>query len=235
MARVTIPPYLPSLPVKANILIDQAGHARLADFGLLTIISDPANHLSSSSYSPAGTFRWMSPERIAPEQFGFKNGHPTIPSDCYALGMVIYETISGNLPFHKYTDFQVYMKIVKGEQPHRGVRFTDDLWKMLEQCWTIQPGNRPSIEDVLTCLGTDSKLVVPQQPLYMDSWKWKKKSSILFFTRGRLGVKLLDAKNGQFEEIDDRGDLVRKELERWEASSSAPCHSSIMIQIHVGS
>ena len=105
----------------------------------------------------------MSPERIAPEQFGFKNGHPTIPSDCYALGMVIYETISGNLPFHKYTDFQVYMKIVKGEQPHRGVKFTEDLWKMLEQCWKIQPGNRPSIEDVLQCLETDSKS--PEPPL----------------------------------------------------------------------
>ena len=136
MVRVTIPPYRVYL-VKANILIDQTGHARLADFGLLTIVSDPAHHLSSSSYSPAGTFRWMSPERIVPEQFGFKNGHPTIPSDCYSLGMVIYETISGNLPFHEYTDFQVYMKIVKGEQPHRGVRFTEDLWKMLEQCWTI--------------------------------------------------------------------------------------------------
>ena len=103
----------------------------------------------------------MSPERIVPEQFGFKNGHPTIPSDCYALGMVIYETISGNLPFHEYTDFQAYMKIVKGEQPHRGVRFTDDLWKMLEQCWMIQPGNRPSVEDVLRCLETDLKSPEP--------------------------------------------------------------------------
>ena len=104
----------------------------------------------------------MSPERIAPEQFGFKNGRPTIPSDCYALGMVIYETISGNPPFYKHTDFQVYMKIVKGEQPRRGARFTDDLWKMLKRCWAVPPGSRPGIEDVLQCLQTDPKS--PDQP-----------------------------------------------------------------------
>ena len=99
----------------------------------------------------------MSPERIAPEQFGFENGRPTTASDCYALGMVIYETISGNLPFQKYTDIQVSLKVLKGEQPRRGVRFTEDLWKMLKRCWTVQPGSRPGIEDVLQCLETESR------------------------------------------------------------------------------
>ena len=104
----------------------------------------------------------MSPERIAPEQFGFTNGQPTIPSDCYALGMVIYETISGNLPFHKYTDIQVSFKVVKGEQPRQGAMFTEGLWGMLERCWTIEPNKRPGIEEVLHCLEADSKS--PQPP-----------------------------------------------------------------------
>jgi len=140
---------LPSLPVKANILIDQTGHARLADFGLLTIISDPSNLLSSSSCNQGGTVRWMSPERIAPERFGLENSRPTKSSDCYALGMVIYETISGNLPFHKHSYFTVSLKVMEGERPPRGVGFTESLWKMLEQCWISQPGGRPSIEDIL--------------------------------------------------------------------------------------
>ena len=76
----------------------------------------------------------MSPERIAPERFGFENGRPTIPSDCYALGMVIYETISGNIPFHKDMDLTVSMKVVKGKRPPRGAKFTEDLWGMLGQC-----------------------------------------------------------------------------------------------------
>jgi len=147
MVKVT--PILTSLHVKANILIDPTGHARLADFGLLTIISDLANVLSSSSYAQGGTIRWMSPELIAPQRFGFEKSRPTKSSDCYALGMVIYETISGNPPFYKDADYTVYLKVVEGKRPPRGVRFTEGLWKTLELCWTPQPKDRPSIEDVL--------------------------------------------------------------------------------------
>ena len=142
--------------LKANILIDKTGCARLADFSLLTIISDPANSLSSSSYVHGGTVRWMSPELIVPQEFGLKDGRPTKSSDCYSLGMVIYETISGNPPFHEYADITVFMKVLKGEHPSRGTEFTERLWEMLETCWALQPNNRPSIEDVLNRMDTVS-------------------------------------------------------------------------------
>ena len=153
-----------SLNIKANILIDETGHARIADFGLLTIISDPANLLSSSSYTQGGTARWMSPELIAPQRFGSKNSRPTKASDCYALGMVIYETVSGNLPFHEYTDLAVFVKVLEGERPPRGARFTNSLWKMLGLCWTPQPNNRPGVEDVLRCLEVVSNLTEAPSP-----------------------------------------------------------------------
>jgi len=94
----------------------------------------------------------MSPERIAPDRFGFKDSRPTKPSDCYALGMVIYETITGDLPFHKDADLTVFMKVVEGERPPRRAGFTRSLWTMLELCWAHKPNNRPSIESVLRCL-----------------------------------------------------------------------------------
>jgi serine/threonine protein kinase len=141
---------------KANILIDEAGRARLADFGLLTIISDPTNLLSSGSSAQGGTVRWMSPELIAPEEFGFEKSRPTKPSDCYALGMVIYETISGNIPFHEYTDLAVFVRVMGGKHPTGGARFSRNLWKMLESCWALHPKERPSVEEVLRCLGVAS-------------------------------------------------------------------------------
>ena len=148
-----------SLSIKANILVDQAGHARVADFGLLTLISDPTNGLSSNiSMQGGGTARWMSPELINPERFGLENSRPTKPSDCYALGMVIYETISGHPPFHKDSNLSVFAKVLDGKRPPREARFTDSLWKMLEVCWKPQPGDRPSIEDVLRCLETELPL-----------------------------------------------------------------------------
>ena len=103
----------------------------------------------------------MSPELIDPQRFGFQKRRPAISSDCYALGMVIYETISGNLPFHKHTDLTVITKVLEGERPPRGVRFTKSLWKMLELCWASQANDRPSIESVLQCLEMVSNLPEP--------------------------------------------------------------------------
>ena len=137
------------MPVKANILIDQHGNARLADFGLLAIVSDPTNILPSSSYAQCGTARWMSPELIDPQRFGLKNGRPTRCSDCYALGMVIYETVSSRLPFHQYKDITVCVKVLEGERPCRQRGFPDGLWEMMRLCWMPQPAARPRIEDVL--------------------------------------------------------------------------------------
>ena len=46
------------------------------------------------SFTGGGTRRWMSPELLDPERFGVpesEGDRPTRQSDCYALGMVIYE------------------------------------------------------------------------------------------------------------------------------------------------
>lgn len=141
-----------------NILIDPSGHARLADFGLLTFISDPSNPTASSAVVSAGTTRWMSPELLHPEEFGFEDSHPTRESDYYALGMVILEVLSGQAPFSRYKDFIVMRKVIDGEHPERpeGPWFTDDLWSTLKQCWSSKPKERPAINAVLDCLGRHS-------------------------------------------------------------------------------
>ena len=94
----------------------------------------------------------MSPELIDPERFGFEKRQPTESSDCYALGMVIYETISGEFPFCRYTDYTVSLKVMAGERPPRRPKFTDSLWEMLQLCWTSHPDDRPSVGGVLQCL-----------------------------------------------------------------------------------
>ncbi|KAF9644353.1 kinase-like protein [Thelephora ganbajun] len=134
----------------ANILIDPNGHARLADFGLLTIISDHTNPTASSSFAVGGTIRWMSPELLYPDPSGLKVARPTKQSDCYALGMVIYEVLSGQAPFMPVHHYVVIRKVIEGEHPGRpegseGAWFTDDLWQTLNQCWAVQPKCRPSI------------------------------------------------------------------------------------------
>ena len=150
--------------IKANILIDENSHARLADFGFLAIVSDPANATTSSSYTIGGTTRWMSPELLALflDKSGLKNNRPTKQSDCYALGMVIYEVLSGQAPFSHLNPYIIVLRVMDGERPERsegveGAWFTDDLWRMLNRCWETQPDSRPSVTTVLECLERASR------------------------------------------------------------------------------
>ena len=91
---------------KANILVNRDRRACLADFGLSTITgiatyatagASRASLISNDtlmSFTAGGTRRWMSPELLDPEMFGIpqsEGDRPTRQSDCYALGMVIYE------------------------------------------------------------------------------------------------------------------------------------------------
>ena len=152
-----------SLPsFQANILIDQGGHACLADFTLLTIAPDQSTVLSSCIQG--GTIQWMSPELIDPERFGLKKTRPTKESDCYALGMVIYEVLSGQTPFAPWKAPLVIQRVLEGQRPGRpereeGTPFTDGIWEMLERCWKPQPNERISAEVVLQHLeGSPSPL-----------------------------------------------------------------------------
>ena len=147
----------PDFSFKANILIDQNGHACLADFGFLTIVLVPTNPTASDSFATGGTTRWMSPELLDPDLTGPEGTRLTKQSDCYALGMVIYEVLSGQAPFTPFNSSMVMLKVIRGERPGRpngpeGARFTDNLWQTLNRCWESQPDDRPSAEAVLECL-----------------------------------------------------------------------------------
>ena len=162
---VTQPPN--PFPIKANILIDHGGHARLADFGFLAIVSDPTNPTASSSYTIGGTIRWMSPELL-----GLKESRPTKQSDCYAIGMVIYEVLGGRPPFTPFSNYIVIHKVMDGERPERprgteGAWFTNWLWRMLNRCWNSQPKRRPIVSAVLECLERVSRDQGPP-PLQVD-------------------------------------------------------------------
>ena len=93
----------------------------------------------------------MSPELLISAE------RPTKQSDCYALGMVIYEVLSGEVPFAQFNPYVAMRMVVDGERPQRpggaeGARFTNDLWRMLNRCWAARPQSRPSSSVVLECL-----------------------------------------------------------------------------------
>ena len=97
---------------------------------------------------------WTSPELIDPAKFGLKRSFPTKESDCYALGMVMYEVLSGQIPFAPKKSSDVSRMVLDGKRPERprGEKaglLTDGIWRVLECCWKHQPEDRASAKDVL--------------------------------------------------------------------------------------
>jgi len=86
----------------ANILIDHHGRALLADFG----IAQSAN--KTGKFAPSiGTLRYMSPEQ-------FDGMEVDARSDIYSLGVVLYELLTGKLPYSSTEPNVLRREIVAG-------------------------------------------------------------------------------------------------------------------------
>ena len=73
-------------------MIDRDGTARLGDFGIVGVITDPTVvEPGSTTTSKPGVVRYMAPELLNPTQFHLQNSSPTRESDVYSLAMTAYE------------------------------------------------------------------------------------------------------------------------------------------------
>jgi len=90
----------------ANILLDEFGHAKVADFGIAKI-AEEANDTTTGMLF--GTPSYLAPERIA--------GQSATPvSDLYAVGVLLFEVLAGRPPFRGETPLALVQSIACGVQ-----------------------------------------------------------------------------------------------------------------------
>ena len=154
-SNLTFTSFTRSRRTQNNILVDKNGRAVLADFSLVTFELDQS--WSRSLCIDDGAVQWMSPELLDPVKFGAQTKQPTKESDCYALGMVIYQILTGSKPFGEGDRTDIVRRVLDDERPKRPRGelekfFTDDIWDMLQRCWRTCSVERPSARDILQCL-----------------------------------------------------------------------------------
>jgi serine/threonine protein kinase len=89
-----------------NVLLSASGRPKLADFGIARLV-DTA---TSTRSELLGTPHYMSPEQV--------RGEKVAPvSDLYSLGVVLYEMLTGRVPFLADTPFGVALKHVQEPPP----------------------------------------------------------------------------------------------------------------------
>ncbi|KAF9648290.1 kinase-like protein [Thelephora ganbajun] len=164
-----------------NILVDSEYRARLADFGLAVVIDESITGGTAESRAKRGTYRWMAPELMDPGEFGFTGELlkelPSMSTDVYAIGMTIYEVLTGRHPFHEFLNtYAVIYKVIKGDRPGRPPGIPNKLWELLMETWIAEPaGNprkRPSTSAILHrlkgCVDYWGKSIVPLVP---EQWQ----------------------------------------------------------------
>jgi tRNA A-37 threonylcarbamoyl transferase component Bud32 len=94
-----------------NILVDVQGQPHVTDFGLAKSIGQNVRVSLTASGMVVGTPAFMSPEQA----LGDKSvDHRT---DVYAIGVMLYETLTGRLPFTGETAIEILMKAAKNPVP----------------------------------------------------------------------------------------------------------------------
>ena len=123
-----------------NVLMDEHGQAKLADFGLATIKSETSSTVTTST-STAGTTRWMAPELFK------RGGKCDTSTDIYALGWVLWELSSHKLPFQdeKHATDAIIMQWIKdGEREDIPATTPPKYAQLLAQCWHQRSEARPN-------------------------------------------------------------------------------------------
>lgn len=82
-----------------NILLDSAGHASIADFGIAHVLDSQSGRAQNRPGEIPGTPRYMSPEQVEGKPLDAR-------SDIYSLGLILYEMATGNIPFKDDSVFQ---------------------------------------------------------------------------------------------------------------------------------
>lgn len=200
-----------------NILLDENGHAYLTDFGIAKDTVDNAQITQNNAILG-------SPAYLAPEQI--KGEEVTQQSDIYSMGILIYELLTGTVPFDEETAAALLYKHLAEPVPDITQQFSDippSINEIIQKATAKEPADRyPDILELMkdfkhavrateqgniAASGTDTAYITstgiylpePENP-YKGLRAFQQADSADFFGRENLTQQLINC----LKETDER-------------------------------
>ena len=108
-----------------NILVNKDGKIKVADFGIARLKAQQTTKIADAASSAMGSVHYISPEQAMGEVADEK-------SDLYSVGVVLYEMLTGSVPFDGDTAVSVALKHVS-EEPVSMRNFDPSISKALDE------------------------------------------------------------------------------------------------------
>lgn len=132
----------------ANVMINLLNEPILMDFGIAKIIGGRSHTATGAAM---GTAAYMSPEQVRGDQADHR-------SDIYSLGIMMYEMLSGETPYHSDSTYQIMLKHINDPLPDIQLVETNtpnSLVNILERALSKNPDHRfQTAKEMATALST---------------------------------------------------------------------------------
>ncbi len=144
----------------ANIMVDEGDEVKVMDFGIARLMGGDSR-LTGTGVK-LGTLYYMSPEQIlTPAQVDHR-------TDIYSAGLVLYEMLSGKLPFSTDTqsDYVIQREIVDNQLPHPQTFYpsaSGELSSLAFRMTDKETDKRPSLDASLDILAGKGQAALQEQ------------------------------------------------------------------------
>ncbi|HEY3052293.1 MAG TPA: serine/threonine-protein kinase, partial [Thermoanaerobaculia bacterium] len=125
-----------------NVMISRDGFVKILDFGLAKLVRAFTEMESTAPHTTPGavfgTVAYMSPEQAAGRVVDFR-------SDQFSLGVILYEMLTGRMPFNEATAAETLAAIIRRDPPPASSiseAVTPDLQRVLDRCLAKDPADR---------------------------------------------------------------------------------------------